>query len=151
MSEVSRVWYQSFVDPFAQRPYMSRLQALLDAYAGPGMRFEVHGIDPPDRYLSPLTEMRCAGQAVRNAIEAQRDRGPRRHPQPHRELDRTISGHGHDRLVALGEVGLDESGALALTGTRRFWTAALADSGEMRSDDEARELSEGDRPDFVWL
>jgi allantoin racemase len=72
MSEVSRIWYQSFVDPVAQRPYISRLQALLDAYAAPGFRFEVHGIDPPDRYLSPLTELRCARQAVRNAIEAQR-------------------------------------------------------------------------------
>jgi len=72
MSEVSRIWYQSFVDPVAQRPYFARLQALLDTYAAPGVRFEVHGIDPPDRYLSPLTEMRCAGQAVRNAIEAER-------------------------------------------------------------------------------
>ena len=72
MSEVPRIWYQSFVDPVAQRPYISRLQALLDTYAAPGIRFEVHGIDPPDRYLSPLTELRCAGQAVRNAIEAQR-------------------------------------------------------------------------------
>ena len=71
MSEASRIWYQSFVDPVAQRPYISRLQALLDAYAAPGIRFEVHGINPPDRYLSPLTEFRCAGQAIRNAIEAQ--------------------------------------------------------------------------------
>jgi Asp/Glu/hydantoin racemase len=72
MSEVSRIWYQSFVDPVAQRPYISRLQALLDEYAASGIRFEVHGIDPPDRYLSPLTEFRCAGRAIRNAIEAQR-------------------------------------------------------------------------------
>jgi Asp/Glu/hydantoin racemase len=73
MTETSRIWYQSFVDPVAQRPYVSRLQALLDEYAAPGIQFEVHGIDPPDRDLSPLTELRCAGQAVRNAIEAQRD------------------------------------------------------------------------------
>ena len=72
MSEVSRIWYQSFVDPVAQRPYFTRLQALLDTYAAPDVRFEVHGIDPPDRYLSPLTEMRCAAQAVHNAIEAER-------------------------------------------------------------------------------
>ena len=72
MSEVSRIWYQSFVAADAQRPYISRLQALLDEYAAPGIRFEVHGIDPPDRYLSPLTEFRCADQAIRNVIEAQR-------------------------------------------------------------------------------
>lgn len=72
MSVVARIWYQSFVDPVAQRPYISRLQALLDEYAAADVRFEVHGIDPPDRYLSPLTELRCAGQAVRNAIEAER-------------------------------------------------------------------------------
>jgi Asp/Glu/hydantoin racemase len=72
MSATSRIWYQSFVDPVAQRPYFLRLQALLDEYAAPGMRFEVHGIDPPDRYLGPLTEFRCAGRAIRNAIEAER-------------------------------------------------------------------------------
>ncbi len=72
MSEPSRIWYQSFVDPLAQRPYVARLQALLDEYAAPGIRFEVHGIDPPDRYLSPLTEFRCAGQAIRNALDAER-------------------------------------------------------------------------------
>ena len=52
---------------------MSRdLQALLDAYAAPGIRFEVHGIDPPDRLSQSITELRCAGLAIRNAIEAQR-------------------------------------------------------------------------------
>lgn len=72
MIQGTTVWYQSFVDPVQQRPYVSRLQALLDTYAAPGLRFEVHGIDPPDRHLGPLTEFRCAGQAIRNAIEAQR-------------------------------------------------------------------------------
>ncbi|OAI50733.1 hypothetical protein AYO44_05545, partial [Planctomycetaceae bacterium SCGC AG-212-F19] len=67
----ARIWYQSFVDPHEQRPYMVRLQEHLDAYAGPQVHFEVHGISPPDRYLSPLTEYRCAGQAIRNGIQAQ--------------------------------------------------------------------------------
>jgi allantoin racemase len=67
----ARIWYQSFVDPQEQRPYMTRLQEHLTAYASPHVRFEVHGISPPDRYLSPLTEYRCAGQAIRNGIEAQ--------------------------------------------------------------------------------
>jgi Asp/Glu/hydantoin racemase len=68
----ARIWYQSFVDPHEQRPYMLRLQEHLDAYAAPHVRFEVHGVSPPDRFLSPLTEFRCAAQAIRGAIEAQR-------------------------------------------------------------------------------
>lgn len=68
----ARVWYQSFVDPHEQRPYMLRLQEHLAAYAAPQVRFEVHGVSPPDRFLSPLTEFRCAAQAIRGAIEAQR-------------------------------------------------------------------------------
>jgi Asp/Glu/hydantoin racemase len=68
----ARIWYQSFVDPHQQRPYMLRLQERLTEYAAPQVRFEVHGVSPPDRYLSPLTEFRCAAQAIRGAIEAQR-------------------------------------------------------------------------------
>lgn len=49
-----------------------RLQAFLDAAAGPGIRFEVHGLDPPDRHFHPLTEFRCAAQVIRNALEAER-------------------------------------------------------------------------------
>ena len=67
----ARVWYQSFVDPQEQRPYLDRLQEHLTAYAAPQVRFEVHGVSPPDRYLSPLTEFRCAAQAIRNGIRAQ--------------------------------------------------------------------------------
>ena len=44
----ARVWYQSFVHPVEQAPYIERLQALLDGVASPGVRFEVHGLDPPD-------------------------------------------------------------------------------------------------------
>jgi Asp/Glu/hydantoin racemase len=67
----ARIWYQSFVDPQEQRPYMLRLQEHLDRYAAPEVRFEVHGVSPPDRHLSPLTEFRCAARAIRNGILAQ--------------------------------------------------------------------------------
>ncbi len=67
-----RIWYQSFVHPVEQAAYMTRLQALLDAVASPGVRFEVHGLDPPDRYFHPLTELRCATQVIRLALEAER-------------------------------------------------------------------------------
>ncbi|MFI4999454.1 MAG: aspartate/glutamate racemase family protein [Reyranellales bacterium] len=68
----SRIWYQSFVHPVEQAPYMARLQALLDSVAGPGVRFEVHGLDPPDHVFHPLTEFRCAAQVIRHALEAEK-------------------------------------------------------------------------------
>jgi len=67
-----RLWYQSFVDPLAQKPYMDRLQARLDEVAGAGTSVAVHGISPPDRYFHPLTEFRCADQTIRAALEAER-------------------------------------------------------------------------------
>jgi allantoin racemase len=75
MAEPSRpacIWYQSFVHPIEQAPYIGRLQAFLDAAAAPGIRFEVHGLDPPDHLFHPLTEFRCAAQTIRNALEAER-------------------------------------------------------------------------------
>jgi len=69
----TRIWYQSFVDPDEQAPYIRRLQEQLAACAAGGVRFVVHGISPPDRHLSPLTELRCAVQTVRNAIRAERE------------------------------------------------------------------------------
>jgi allantoin racemase len=71
-SASARIWYQSFVDPAEQRPYMDRLQQYLASIADPGFTYEVHGMSPPDRYLHPLTEFRCAGQTIRNALEAER-------------------------------------------------------------------------------
>jgi allantoin racemase len=67
----SRLWYQSFVDPEEQRPYMDRLRAHLASIAGRGFDCEVFGISPPDRYLHPLSEFRCAAQVIRNAITAE--------------------------------------------------------------------------------
>ena len=73
MAEPSaRIWYQSFVHPVEQAPYIERLQAYLDRAAAPGVRFEVQGLDPPDRHFHALTEFRCAAQTIRNALEAER-------------------------------------------------------------------------------
>jgi len=71
-SRPSRIWYQSFVHPVEQAPYIERLQAFLGAAARSDARFEVHGLDPPDRHFHPLTEFRCAAQTIRNALEAER-------------------------------------------------------------------------------
>lgn len=70
---VQRLWYQSFVHPVQQAPYMKRLQAMLDSLASPGIRFEVQGLDPPDHAFSTLTEFRCATQVVRNAVRAEKE------------------------------------------------------------------------------
>ena len=67
----ARLWYQSFVHPVEQAPYIERLQQELDQATGPGFRFEVHGLDPPDHLFHPLTELRCAVQATRCAVEAE--------------------------------------------------------------------------------
>lgn len=69
---MSRVWYQSFVHPVAQAPYIERLQAQLDRVAGPQVRFEVHGLDPPDHAFHPLTELRCAAQVIGHALAAEK-------------------------------------------------------------------------------
>lgn len=71
-SRPAKIWYQSFVHPVEQAPYIDRLQAFLDNAASPGIRFEVHGLDPPDRHFHPLTEFRCAAQTIRNALLAER-------------------------------------------------------------------------------
>jgi Asp/Glu/hydantoin racemase len=73
MAESSaRVWYQSFVHPVEQAPYIERLQTFLNSAAADSTKFEVHGLDPPDRHFHPLTEFRCAAQVIRNAIAAER-------------------------------------------------------------------------------
>lgn len=69
--EPTRVWYQSFVDPQEQSPYIERLKKHLAAVADPGFTFDVHGISPPDRYFHPITEFRIAAQVIRNAVEAE--------------------------------------------------------------------------------
>jgi allantoin racemase len=65
-----RIWYQSFVDEIEQAPYFERLRARLNTYAAQQTRVDVHGMSPPDRYFHPITEFRCAAQAIRNAVRA---------------------------------------------------------------------------------
>lgn len=67
-----RVWYQSFVDPAEQAPYIDRLGTRLQSLASAGITVDVRGIYPPDRYFHPLTEFRCAQQTIHAALEAER-------------------------------------------------------------------------------
>lgn len=70
-SKPIRIWYQSFVDPVQQAVYCDELARALTAVAGPGVTFDLHGIDPPDLELHRLTEFRCSRQVIRNAVTAQ--------------------------------------------------------------------------------
>jgi Asp/Glu/hydantoin racemase len=67
-----KICYQSYVDPVEQSSYIDCLKEYLDAVAGPGFSYEVIGISPPDRELHRLTEWRGATQAIRNAVEAEK-------------------------------------------------------------------------------
>ena len=67
----ARIWYQSFTDPDADRPYFTRLKEYLGSVASPGCQVEAFGIQPGARYPGPITDFRCAAQAIANALTAQ--------------------------------------------------------------------------------
>jgi allantoin racemase len=73
MSGSARVWYQSFTDPQIDTPYFERLRASVTSVLGEGYEVELHGMQPGDRFLHPLTELRCSTLLVRNAIAAERN------------------------------------------------------------------------------
>jgi len=63
-----KIWWQSFVDASASASYMALLSDYLNSIASPGTTVEVHGMSPPDRAFSRLSEFRCAILAVDNGI-----------------------------------------------------------------------------------
>ncbi len=65
-----RIWYQSFTDPDADRPYFTRLERYLGSVSSPGCQVEVFGIQPDTRYPHPITEFRCAARVIANALTA---------------------------------------------------------------------------------
>jgi Asp/Glu/hydantoin racemase len=65
-----RIWWQSFVDPTQNAPYLQRLAAYLAEIADEGSSAVVHGLTPPDRDFGRLTEFRCAALAIDNALES---------------------------------------------------------------------------------
>lgn len=68
---VARLWYQSFTDPQVDAPYFGCLSEYVRSVTASGFEAVVHGIQPGDRYLHPITEFRCAAQVIANAISAQ--------------------------------------------------------------------------------
>jgi Asp/Glu/hydantoin racemase len=69
----ARLWYQSFTDPDVDAPYFRRLSDYIASVTASGFESVVHGIKPGDRYLHPITEFRCAGQVIANALTAQEE------------------------------------------------------------------------------
>lgn len=65
-----RIWWQSFVDPVQNEPYLERLGTYLGEIADEGTKVDVHGMTPPDRDFGRLTEFRCAAVAIDNALES---------------------------------------------------------------------------------
>jgi Asp/Glu/hydantoin racemase len=120
-----RIWYQSFVDPREQAPYIDRLRERLDALAAPGTRVEVHGMAPPDRHFHALTEFRCAEATIRAALQAQQD-----------GCDAFVIGHFQEPgltecrgAVDIPVIGLGEATMLfACTLGRRIGLAAISEA-----------------------
>ncbi|MFN4098262.1 MAG: aspartate/glutamate racemase family protein [Pararhodobacter sp.] len=65
-----KIWWQSFIDASSSAAYLARLTEYLNRIATPGTSVEVHGISPPDRGFSRLSEFRCAIIAIDNGIAA---------------------------------------------------------------------------------
>lgn len=68
---MTRIWYQSYVDPELHAPYFDRLREALATLADPEVEFAVFGLSPPDTHLHRLGELRCSIQVVENAIAAE--------------------------------------------------------------------------------
>lgn len=102
-----RIWYQSFTDHDETRAYHDRLSEHLASVARPGTTIEVAGMSPPAR-RHRITELRCALDALKNAIRAERE-----------GYDAYILGHFQDSglwdarsAVEIPVVGLGENAML---------------------------------------
>ncbi len=102
-----RIWYQSFTDHDETRAYHDRLSEHINRVARPGTQIDVVGMSPPAR-RHRITETRCALDAVKNAIRAERD-----------GYDAYILGHFQDSglwdsrsAVDIPVVGLGENAML---------------------------------------
>jgi Asp/Glu/hydantoin racemase len=72
MKSTTRIAYQSFTDPDETRNYHSKLQDHVARCARSETRVDVVGMRPASR-RHRITELRCALEVVRNAIQAEKD------------------------------------------------------------------------------
>jgi Asp/Glu/hydantoin racemase len=100
-----KIWWQSFVDPSVNAPYLERLATYLNEIAEPGTTVTVHGTTPPDRGFSRLAELRCSVLAVDAALQAAEE-----------GYDAYVMGHFQDpglyaarSAVAIPVVGIGEA------------------------------------------
>ena len=103
-----RIVWQGFTSPVTNKAYVDRLVGYLSEISDPGFEFSFSGIEPPDRHLHRLTELRCAAQAVAAAIECERD-----------GVDAIVLGHFQDAglwelrgAASVPVIGLGESSML---------------------------------------
>lgn len=73
MTERSLIRYQSFASSAEHSSYIDELQEFLDRIAGDDVEFEVASLETPAKTVHPLTEWRCGADAIRNAVQAERD------------------------------------------------------------------------------
>ena len=134
-----RIWWQSFVDPAQNGPYLACLDRYLERAADPGTTVEVHGLTPGDRHFGRLTELRCAALAVHNALEADG-----------RGCDAFVFGHFQDpglyearSAVAIPVLGLGE--------TSLHWAAQLGRNIGLVTIDRAFERWHLEQADLYGL
>lgn len=96
-----RIWWQSFVDPGQNGPYLAALTAYLNEIATDGVSVDVHGLTPPDRDFGRLTELRCAVLAIDNALDAT-DRGYDAYVLGHFQDSGLYEARSATRLPVLG-------------------------------------------------
>jgi Asp/Glu/hydantoin racemase len=103
-----RLWYQSYTDPALHGAYLGRLKAFVGDMVERGTEVHVAGLSPSAGSIHGLTELRCAVQVVRNAVEAEAQ-----------GFDGFVVGHFQDAglmeaksAVDIPVVGLGESSLL---------------------------------------
>ncbi len=67
-----RIWFQGATDRVHMAPYISRVEAHLQAILDPDFGYTFHTTSPPATTTHALTEHRIAGAFVRGAVEAAR-------------------------------------------------------------------------------
>jgi Asp/Glu/hydantoin racemase len=66
-----KILWHTFTNPDRESPYTEQLIEFVEAATGADVAFDFVGLDPPDRHIHRITEMRAGAQVVANLIEAE--------------------------------------------------------------------------------
>ncbi|MBS1888693.1 MAG: hypothetical protein JSU06_16040 [Actinobacteria bacterium] len=91
-----KLWYQSFTDWEVHGAYLTRLERYLGEIAAEETAIEVAGMRPPDLAVHRISELRCACQAIDNAVAAEAE-----------GFDAVLLGHFQDSGLAEARCALD--------------------------------------------